>query len=189
MNRHGQVSSVKDWNNLLLGKTLPCKSPGSLVNLSCWSCQNNYVVGGRSRKVASFLVWDTPGSPMGMQAACISCCSTSLKAASALQPLHKSRNGNTSSTGKALLGGDPGSWWTSQCSAWMSIGRGSCKALLGPCRDWPGLCLSHSPQAAAPAASPWQFEPHCAFCSTSRFIHPSSPWAGHTQMWEAGHPC
>lgn len=31
--------------------------------------------------MASFLVWDTSGSPVGMQAACISCCSAALQAA------------------------------------------------------------------------------------------------------------
>ena len=154
----------------ILGENTPfyCKSPGCLVNLSCQSCWNNYVAGGGSGEVASFLVWDTPGSPKGIQAACVSCCSTSPQAASALKSLHKSRNGNASNTGKALLGGGRWSWWTSQCPAWRCLGRGCSKAPLGPCRDWPGPSPSRSPQPAAPAAShPGSACPHRAFCSTS----------------------
>lgn len=58
--------------------------------------------------MASFLVWDTSGSPTGIQAACVSCCSTSLQAASALPSLHKSGKGNISNTGKALPRGECG---------------------------------------------------------------------------------
>lgn len=154
----------------MLGEKTPfyCKSPGCLVNLSCQSCWNNYVAGGRSREVASFLVWDTSGSPMGILAACVACCSTALQAASALESLHKSGNGNASNTGKALLAGGGGSWRTSQCPAWRCLGRGSSKAPLGTCRDWPGPPPSCSPQPAAPAsAHAGSACPYCAFCSTS----------------------
>lgn len=58
--------------------------------------------------MASFLVWDTSGSPMGILAACVACCSTAPQAAASLESLHKSGNGNASSTGKALPAGGPG---------------------------------------------------------------------------------
>lgn len=57
--------------------------------------------------MASFLVWDTPGSPMEMQAACISPCSTSRRLPLPSSYCISPEMGNTSSTSKALLGGDP----------------------------------------------------------------------------------
>lgn len=35
MNRHGRVSSVKDWNNLFLGKTLPSAAKALAALLIC----------------------------------------------------------------------------------------------------------------------------------------------------------
>lgn len=160
----------KGLEQFILGENTPfyCKSPGCLVNLSCQSCWNNYVAGGRSGEVASFVVWDTSGSPMGIQTACVSCCSTSLQAASALKSLHKSRNGNAGSTGKALRGGGIGG-----PGGHLSVQPGGAQGEGAPKLPWGhaeiGLGQLPAPsQPAAPAAShPGSACPHCAFCSTS----------------------
>lgn len=144
------MSSVKGLENLFSGKRLPLTAKALAPLLSRWSSWNNYIVGGGSGEVTSFLVWDNPGSPMEMQAACISHCSTSRRLPLPSSYCISPEMGTQAAQARHCWGEIH--WWTSQCSAWMSAGRGSSRALLGPCRDWPGS--SHSPQAAAPAESP-----------------------------------
>lgn len=117
---------------------------------------------------------------MGVQAACISHCSPSHRL-----PLPSShciiQNGSRSSTGMALL------VVPSQCSAWMSVGRGSSKALLGPCRAWLG-CVPAQPPGSSTCSIPLAAGSPTVLPAAPPSLSTCQPWAGHTGTLGAQHP-
>lgn len=145
----------------ILGENTPfcCKNPGCLVNLSCQSCWNNYVVGGSSGEVASFLVWDTSGNPMGVPAACVSCHSSSLQVASALWVLRKSRSENVSIASRCTAGGKKGNPVGTAEPNTAVVMEGAPKLPWGGAENSSGRPTASS----ACSSSPWQCLPPLRF--------------------------
>lgn len=171
------MSSVKDLNNLFLGKTLALTARALAPLLIC--CVGIILLWRQEQWGGQFPSLGHSREPHG-DAGCLhlpllGCC---------LCPpaLRKARNGNMSSTSKALLGEiqAPGGH--------LSVQPGCPQGQAAPKLSWEHaeIGLGCVPAAAAPAASPGSWEPRC---SSSRFIHPSIPWAGHTQTPGAQHPC